>query len=106
MNKTPLSVRIQNTSKLLHWTLIVGIISLAGLSLNNYTKDKSLSAKIQELQTNRNQLHDNTISLEQEILQIKAFKQINKKSQINAMQKNKKNIFLESRKDRLSLLKK
>ena len=105
MNKTPLSVRIQNTSKLLHWTLILGIIGLAALSFNNYTKDKSLSAKLQKLQTNRSQLQDNTINIEQEILQMKAFKEINQKSQINAMQNNKKNIFLESRKDRLSLLK-
>ncbi len=106
MHKKPLSGRIQQTSSILHWTLVLGIIALAGFSLHNYTQDKSLGAKFQKLQSNRQKLNNTTLGLEQKILQIKAFKQINQKSQINSMHKNKRSIFFESRKDRLTLLEK
>ncbi len=103
--KTPLSQQIIKTSSALQITLIIGIVALSILKFHNYTQQKSLSSKLHSIQDQRAKLNTQTLAIEQQILEIKAYKLLNQKTQINSMQKNSNFHFFQTRQDRLSFLK-
>lgn len=106
MNKITLSKKIELTSKLLQVTLIIGIFSLMFLKFYQYTKTSDLSAKMQAAQYEREDLNLNKLSIEQNILEAKAFNEINKNESVTQMKEVKKPEFFESRSDRLGYIKK
>lgn len=106
MNKVTLSKRIAQTSKLLQATLIIGIFCLMFLKFSQYTKTSDLSAKMQAAQYVREDLNLNKLSIEQNILEAKAFNEINKNQAVTQMKEIKNPEFFESRSDRLGFIKK